>query len=311
MKRKLCSGEDAADSEEEAEDNGAESMDGEEATLADVWQTQRHYIYQAAVQDGGHWMARFATNFKELRNRDARKLREDFCGTFLHCCEWISLNKGNTAVGIDNDPEVIAWGREEFGSPFGLLEEDEQDRIKILEQDILQAGSSDSFDVICALNFSYSIFKERAVLVKYFRLVYESLEADGVFFLDAHGGSSICQSGLKVVHEVSGVQAIEEAGLDGVKYEWEQIKWDPITSSLLCAIHFAFPDGSRMDKAFVYDWRYWSLSELQDALQDAGFTKVHVFFPDVDAEGKLTGEYSKEVTGRDDETFNAYLAAER
>ena len=65
-----------------------------------------------------------------LRKRDARRLREDFCGTFLHCCEWVSFHEGNTAVGIDNDTAVLAWGREEFGSPYAMLDEKDQVRRK-------------------------------------------------------------------------------------------------------------------------------------------------------------------------------------
>jgi hypothetical protein len=260
-------------------------------------------------------MERFAANFKALQNREPRRLREDFCGTFLHCCEWVSMHKNNTAVGVDNDAEVLSWARDEFGSPFGLLDEEEQARIQTFEQDVLKttvaAGgdAKNGFDLICALNFSYSIFKERAKLLEYFRVVKSSLAADGLFFLDAHGGRTICQSGLKVVHQVNGAGAIEEAGLDGVEYEWEQVSWDPITSNLQCAIHFAFPDGSRLENAFEYDWRHWRLAELQDVLRDAGFSKLHVFWPDVDNEGDLTGTYSEAATGRDDETFSAYIAA--
>ena len=56
----------------------------------------------------------------------------------------------------------------------------------------------------------------------------------------------------KVTTEVVGAGAIEDAGLEGTEYEWEQVKWDPITGNLQCAIHFAFPDGSRLDDAFQY-----------------------------------------------------------
>ena len=65
-----------------------------------------------------------------LRKRDAHRLREDFCGTFLHCCEWVSFHEGNTAVGVDNDAAVLEWGREEFGSPYAMLDEAEQVRRK-------------------------------------------------------------------------------------------------------------------------------------------------------------------------------------
>ena len=97
--------------------------------------------------------------------------------------------------------------------------------------------------------------------------------------------------------------------LEGAEYEWEQASWDPITGNFLCHINFLFPDGSKIAPAFTYDWRYWSLTELCDALSDAGLTDQHILWPDVDSEGALTGEYSVQKTGRDDVTWTAYIAA--
>eukprot|EP00935_MAST-01C_sp_MAST-1C-sp1_P001222 g1222.t1 len=97
--------------------------------------------------------------------------------------------------------------------------------------------------------------------------------------------------------------------MEQVEYEWEQERWDPIDSSYLCHINFHFPDNSSIAPAFTYDWRHWRLAELRDVLADAGLPEQHVFWPEVDGGGKLTGEYSEQEAGRDDETWNAYIAA--
>lgn len=216
------------------------------------------------------------------------------------------MHPENTAVGIDNDPGVLKWGLEEFGSVYSALEEEDQSRITVVEQDLLQPVQNQKpFDIICALNFSYSYFKPRQALVQYFTSVAASLKDDGLFFLDVHGGQTVFKSDHKVRHAIQD----EEGRLDGAEYEWEQSKWDPITGNLLCHINFLFPDGSSIAPAFTYDWRYWSLTELCDALADAGLADQHVFWPDVDSQGALTGEHSEQKVGRDDVTWACYIAA--
>ena len=77
----------------------------------------------------------------------------------------------------------------------------------------------------------------------------------------------------------------------------------------MCHINFYFADGSAIKPAYTYDWRYYSLAELRDALADAGLHEQHVFWPDADETGALTGTYSEKLVGTDDETWTAYIAA--
>ncbi len=51
-----------------------------------------------------------------------------------------------------------------------------------------------------------------------------------------------------------------------------------------CFIHFELPDGSRMDKAFRYEWRLWTIPEIREILQEAGFSKVTVYLEGDDDE---------------------------
>src|SRR5690606_9805443 len=99
--------------------------------------------------------------------------------------------------------------------------------------------------------------KTRAELVRYFRRVRTALVSDGVFFLDAYGG-------------YDAYRELEEATVhDGFTYIWNQETYHPVTGEMSCRIDFRFPDGSRLKRAFTYDWRLWSLPELQEMLAEA------------------------------------------
>ena len=47
---------------------------------------------------------------------------------------------------------------------------------------------------------------------------------------------------------------------------------------MLCHIHFSFPDGSKIKKAFTYDWRLWTLPEIRELLLEAGFQRATVYW---------------------------------
>jgi hypothetical protein len=53
---------------------------------------------------------------------------------------------------------------------------------------------------------------------------------------------------------------------------------DAITGRAMRYIHFKMK-GQRttMKRAFSYDWRLWTITELMDALRDAGFDRIDVY----------------------------------
>ncbi len=69
-------------------------------------------------------------------------------------------------------------------------------------------------------------------------------------------------------------------------------------------------DGSRIRRAFAYDWRLWILPEVRDLLLEAGFTGVEVYWEGTDGE---TGEGNNIFTRReraiDDPAWIAYIVA--
>ena len=60
----------------------------------------------------------------------------------------------------------------------------------------------------------------------------------------------------------------------GFTYVWDQSSFNPVNHDLKCFIHFEFSDKSSIKRAFVYDWRLWTLPEIKDCLHEAGFKRL-------------------------------------
>ncbi|MFQ5749497.1 MAG: class I SAM-dependent methyltransferase, partial [Planctomycetota bacterium] len=93
------------------------------------------------------------------------------------------------------------------------------------------------------------------------------------------------------------------------RYVWEQARFNPVDHHILCYIHFKLADGTHLKRAFRYDWRIWSLTELKDALRDAGFARVDVHWEGSDQNGKGNGIFRKVLRAENEECYIAYLAA--
>jgi hypothetical protein len=265
-------------------------------TLAE--RADRHYLYELSVQYAASEIDFIDDTFKQLRGRRATLLREDFCGTANVCCEWVRRRKSNRAIGIDIDKEVLDWG---LANNLAKLSNERRNRINLLQADVLTV-ETEAPDIVSAMNFSYWLFKEREQLKGYFRSVRESLADGGILFLDAYGGYD---SFREIVEE----REIEEG--DGFTYIWEQESYNPINNGLVCHIHFAFPDGSRMKKAFTYDWRLWTLPEVRELLQEVGFNKVTIYWQGWDEEGEPDGNFQPAEVADADAGWICYLSAEK
>jgi SAM-dependent methyltransferase len=232
----------------------------------------KHDLYQRSVQDAEAEI-KFVERAFRSNDRQALSLREDFCGTALVCARWVESDPARTAVGLDLDRDTLDWGFDHNISPLG----DAKDRVRLLEQDVCdpvkdKRGKA-QFDVTLALNFSYWVFKTREQLRTYFKNVLSSLKTDGVFILDSYGGWE-AQEPMLEPRKIHG----------GFTYVWDQDGFDPISHDVLNHIHFEFKDGSKLDRAFSYDWRYWSLPEIQEVLHEAGFEQVDVWWDDTNDE---------------------------
>ena len=256
----------------------------------------RHVLYEKSVQDAAGEYRFVSKTFRKLRGRRAQRLREDFCGTANMSCEWVRRHRNNTAIGVDIDPEVLAWGRKHN---LSRLKPAARMRLTLLQEDVRHAQTP-AVDVALAMNFSYQLFKDRETLRGYFSSVRDALVDDGVLFLDMYGGYEAFQE-LK-----------EKRNCKGFKYIWEQARYNPITGDMRCHIHFAFPDGSRLKKAFTYDWRLWTLPEIRELLDEAGYSKVTVYWEGYDKEtGEGTGKYKPATRGDADPGWIVFITAEK
>jgi hypothetical protein len=69
-------------------------------------------------------------------------------------------------------------------------------------------------------------------------------------------------------------------------------------------------DGTVIRDAFTYDWRLWTIPEVLELLEEAGFSKSVVFWEkEIDGEG--TGEYVPTEKGTNDYSWCAYIAGLR
>jgi Spermidine synthase len=221
-----------------------------------------HELYQLSVQAPESEVEFMTRTFRKLYGRKPIEMREDFCGTALFCCAWVKGSPDRRATGVDIDRDTLAWGRAHNLAPLGTAAE----RIELQQQDV-RVATRRKFDVINAMNFSYWIFRTRDELRHYFSCVLKALGQEGLFFLDAYGGWEAQEPML------------ERRKIDaGFTYVWEQASFDPIGHAIVNHIHFEFKDGSRLDKAFTYEWRFWSLPEIKELLREAGFSDVRVYW---------------------------------
>jgi hypothetical protein len=265
-------------------------------TVPAAERADKHRCYQLAVQDVVTEVDFIEETWGQLRDRPLELLREDFCGTANTACEWVRRGDQHRAIGVDLDGDVLEWGRVHN---LARLDERQRERIQLIEADVC-AGTARAPDVVLAMNFSYYLLMERARLGAYFRSVHDNLVADGVFFLDAYGGYE-----APMVLE-------EQRECDGFTYVWEQASFNPIDSRMECRIHFDFPDGSRMQDAFRYHWRLWTLPELRELLLEAGFRKATVYWEGTDEEsGEGNGIYEPSEVGDADPGWVCYLVAQK
>jgi len=255
----------------------------------------RHYLYQASVQDTEAEIDFVEETWNELRDRPAELLREDFCGTANTACEWVRRDPAHRAIGVDLDPEVLEWGRL---NNIAQLDEEQQGRIELLRENVVET-LPEPVDIVLAMNFSYYLFATRAEMLEYFRNVYDGLVDDGIFYLDAYGG-------YDAPREIE-----EERECDGFTYVWEQSSFNPIDGMMNCHIHFRFPDGSDLRDAFTYRWRLWTLPELVELLREAGFSEVTVYWEGTDEEkNEGNGIYEPATVGDADPGWVCYIVAQ-
>lgn len=249
----------------------------------------KYFYYENSVQSMGTHLTWYRKIFEENLGFFPKHLREDFCGTFLHAIEWIEMGKDHKAWGVDLDPETLNYGRR-FHLP--KVKPADQKRLTLLQKDVLKVRKP-TVDFVIACNFSFYIFQQRSLLREYFRGVYESLNAKGMLILEMAGGPGMIEEmrERKTVHYKT-----EKGKSEKFKYIWDQREFDPIHNRAQYSIHFKFEDGREMRDAFTYDWRLWSIVEVREILEEAGFQKSGVYW-ETSHKDEGTGEYTLQEKG--------------
>lgn len=254
----------------------------------------KYQLYESSVQCHESDIEFINKEYRKVYKKDPKILREDFGGTGAMACDWVKQSASHISYAVDLDPEPIKYGKENH---YKNLNNDQKKQMNYIQGNVLDDFKFKA-DVIVAFNFSYFIFKKRAQLLAYFKLVRKGLGKDGAFFIDLFGGTEACQ------------ELIEETEHEDHTYFWDCDSYNAITNEVLYYIHFkTHGDGKKYEKVFTYDWRMWGLPELVDILNEAGFSQVITFWEGEDGEGGGDGEFYHEKKADNCESWVTYVCA--
>jgi SAM-dependent methyltransferase len=260
-----------------------------------------HYFYEASVQ-GVDWDISFAARvFKNKRGRSALDLREDFCGTAALACEWVGRSSRRRAWGVDIDRPTLDWGLEHNIARLG----EKAGKIELICGDVMTARTP-PVDLVMALNFSYCIFKTRELLRSYFTKVCRSLKKDGLFVLDLYGGTEAIEAKLEP-RDVAAFTARDGTKIPEFEYVWDQAVYNVIDHHVVNHIHFNVPGFGKINKAFTYDWRLWTLPEIQELLTEAGFGSAEVYLHGWTDDGESDETYRRRTYYENSLGWVAYI----
>ena len=156
--------------------------------------------------------------------------------------------------------------------------------------------------MLAAQNFSFWIFKTRQELVKYFRIARSNLNADGIMVMDMMGGGECYTEELVDKRRIT-------KGKKGFKYMWEQASFNPVNADASFYISFKFADGSKMKRAFEYHWRFWTIPEVRELLQEAGFRETHVYWENDDEDDENFEKWERGEVAPSNPSWICYIVA--
>ncbi|MBU2501391.1 class I SAM-dependent methyltransferase [bacterium] len=254
----------------------------------------RHWLYEQSVQNVDFEVGFIDRVYRKEYGRLPRFFREDFCGTALLAAAWVQRRRGNSALGVDLDGPTLEWGRRHNLAELG----DRAGEVTLVQDDVRNV-TGPAADVLAATNFSWWGFKTRPELKAYLQGARECLKPEGMLLLDCFGGPE------------AQVPQLEEREYEGFTYCWDQDDFNPVTNGIRCLIHFEFPDGSRLSRAFRYDWRLWTMPETCDILAECGYRKSLVYWEGTDRSGEPSGIFRPSRKGDLAPAWVAYIIAFR
>jgi len=283
-----------------------------EPTMASV--SDKYVLYQLSVQEPEHEVEFFDKIYEQRHGRKPVVLREDFCGTFAVCCAWVKLGADRRAIGVDLDPEPLDWGR---AHNLSKVPEDRRAHVE-LRQDDVRSIADPRADILAAQNFSFWYFKTRAAVVEYFKVAHANLAEGGLMVIDMMGGGECYEEDHRDIRPIGGYDKAMAGRPDAppmkfgrFKYIWEQHSYNPINHDASFYIHFKFKDGSKLERAFEYHWRFWTIAEVCELLREAGFADAQVYWEQEDEDGEGNGEWEVVTDAASDPSWIAYIVGVR
>lgn len=254
----------------------------------------KYQLYEKSVQSVDFEVEFIERMFKKYRRGTCLDIREDFCATASISAAWVKSNKKKKAYAIDLERKILNVARKTIKKS---LSEEQSMRLKLIHGNS-QIQETKKVDSVIAMNFSYWVFKERNSLSKYFLNAYKHLKNKGIFILDAFGGYEAHQ------------ELEERTKYKDFTYVWDQHRFNPVNHDITCYIHFEFRNGSKMKRAFKYDWRLWSLPEITECLKGVGFTSIEIYMQGWDKKNDCESDKFYRVTRCDaDPGWIAYIVA--
>jgi hypothetical protein len=264
--------------------------------MSKVKTEDKHALYLASVQDPLGDVERISLIYREIFSKDAKHFREDFSGTFALSCCWVQSQNNRTAIAIDIDNETVQYGQKNY---LANMQTDEQKRMDVRVGDAI--CKTKPVDVIATFNFSYCLIHQRKNLLEYFKNCHASLNQQGMLIMDIFGGSD---------SEIPEVQIREIDNNDSISpftFEFERKTFNPISRQAHYGIHFKYPDGTELLNSFTYHFRMWSICEIRDLLEEAGFSKSLIYWEGFDEDGFGNGEFSQTDEEENTLNWNAYI----
>jgi len=250
-------------------------------------------LYRWATQDPDTQAAVLAAIYRRVRDgREARSLREDFAGNAADSVAWVAAGLDRSAIAVDLDRPTIEHATERAQRLLGPAAE----RIAFHCADVhsLQPPEVPAVDLLSVLNFSIGYLHSRAALTRYLKHARTALAVDGIVVLNLYGGPAAMSQSTTCHRVVPAREKGQRQALPAFDYLWEQRSFDALSARVDCRIHFEVSDVSapnglrRIEDAFRYDWRLWTLPELRECLHEAGFASSQIWRHTATTEGGHT-----------------------
>ncbi|XP_006347239.1 uncharacterized protein [Solanum tuberosum] len=324
---------------ESTQEDEEESQDDLSSSISTNDIPSKFSLYQQSVQSPKgdiSYLQKFFLMY--VGGRVPLHFQEDFCGTALLSTEWLHSDARRTAIGLDLDVEALDWCMENNVNKVGadvssriflfhgnVLQPLEAKLVNVATQYLMQneiLGDSEddspdyklmkdfqfpARDIVCAFNYSCCCLHTRQELVSYFKHALSALnKKGGIFVMDLYGGTS-------AEHELR-----MQRKFPNFTYVWEQAEFDIIKRKTRISLHFNLHKPQRKIRhAFSYSWRLWSLPEIKDCLEEAGFQSVHFWIRHMPDSEDIRSTYGlaagrdikyEEVTSfQQQDSWNAYI----